>query len=56
MPEQDFRYVGVDASGAPLKTIPYKALDLDRPWQSFDIAHELTRQAFRNLWLIIKAR
>src|SRR4029077_6755958 len=42
MPDKDFSYKAVDASGKPLKPIPYKALDLDRPWQSFDTAHELT--------------
>jgi len=42
MPDKDFSYKAVDASGKPLKPIPYKALDLGRPWQSFDIAHELT--------------
>jgi transaldolase len=42
MPDKDFSYKAVDASGKPLKAIPYKALDLKRPWQSFDIAHELT--------------
>jgi transaldolase len=42
MPDQDFRYQGVDASGKPLKAIPYKGLGLELPWQSFDIAHELT--------------
>ena len=42
MPDQDFRYRGVDASGKPLKAIPYKELDLNRSWESFDIAHELT--------------
>ena len=42
MPDKDFSYKAVDASGKPLKGIPYKALDLKRPWQSFDIAHELT--------------
>ena len=42
MPDKDFSYKAVDASGKPLKAIPYKALDLQRPWQSFDIAHELT--------------
>jgi transaldolase len=42
MPDKDFCYKAVDASGKPLKPIPYKALDLKRPWQSFDIAHELT--------------
>jgi transaldolase len=42
MPDKDFSYKAVDATGKPLKAIPYKALDLKRPWQSFDIAHELT--------------
>src|SRR5262245_41693521 len=42
MPDKDFSYKAVDASGKPLKPIPYKALDLKRPWQSFDIVHELT--------------
>jgi transaldolase len=42
MPDKDFSYKAIDASGKPLKAIPYKALDLKRPWQSFDIAHELT--------------
>ena len=42
MPDKDFGYQAVDASGRPLKAIPYKALDLKSPWQSFDIAHELT--------------
>ena len=47
MPDQDFRYQGVDASGRPLKAIPYKPLDLDLPWQSFDVAHELTTKGIR---------
>jgi transaldolase len=47
MPDQDFRYKGVDTSGKPLKTIPYKGLDLDLPWQSFDIAHELTTKGIQ---------
>ena len=42
MPDQDFRYRGVDARGNPLKAIPYKELDLNLPWETFDIAHELT--------------
>ena len=42
MPDQDFLYRGVDATSKLLKSIPYKQLDLDRPWESFDIAHELT--------------
>jgi transaldolase len=42
MPDKDFSYKAVDASGKPLEAIPYKVLDLKRPWQSFDPAHELT--------------
>src|SRR6266481_5642262 len=42
MPDKDFSYKAVDASGKPLEPIPYKALDLTRPWQSFDTGHELT--------------
>ena len=42
MPDRSFTYRGVDANDKPLKAIPYKELDLNLPWQSFDIAHELT--------------
>ncbi len=42
MPDKDFSYKAIDASGKPLEAIPYKALDLRSPWQSFDIAHDLT--------------
>ncbi len=45
--DQDFRYKGVDASGKLLKAIPYKELDLNLPWQSFDIAHELTTKGIQ---------
>jgi transaldolase len=47
MPDQDFQYHGVDAGGTPLKTIPYKQLDLNLPWQRFDIAHELTNKGIQ---------
>jgi transaldolase len=47
MPDRDFSYRGLDASGKPLKPIPYKQLDLNLPWQSFDIAHELTRKGIQ---------
>jgi transaldolase len=47
IPDQDFRYQGLDPSGKPLKAIPYKRLDLDLPWQSFDIAHELTNKGIQ---------
>jgi len=47
MPDQDFRYRGVDASGKPLKAIPYKETDLNLSWESFDIAHELTSKGMQ---------
>jgi len=47
MPDRNFSYRGVDASGKPKKAIPYKELDLNLPWQSFDIAHELTNRGIQ---------
>src|SRR5438477_8530163 len=44
MPDENFSYRGVDKNGKPLKTIPYKELDLNLAWESFDIAHELTKK------------
>jgi hypothetical protein len=42
MPDQSFSYKAVDARGKALKEIPYKELNLNPPWQNFDIDHELT--------------
>jgi transaldolase len=47
MPDGNFKYRGVDASGEPLRAIPYKELDLNHPWESFDIAHELTTKGIK---------
>ncbi|PYX04590.1 MAG: hypothetical protein DMG85_17265 [Acidobacteria bacterium] len=47
MPDQDFLYKGVDAKGKPLKPIAYKNLDLNLPWESFDLAHELTTKGIQ---------
>jgi transaldolase len=47
VPDRDFKYKGVDASGNLLKEIPYKELDLNLPWESFDIAHELTTKGIQ---------
>ena len=47
MPDKNFTYRGVDASGKPLNSIPYKDLDLNLPWESFDIAHELTTKGIQ---------
>lgn len=41
-PDKTFTYKGVDAKGAPLRPIPYKDLDLSKPWESFDLKHDLT--------------
>ena len=38
MPDKQFQY---KASG---KSIPYEEHDLERPWETFDIQHELTRK------------
>ena len=42
MPDQDFGYRAVDAKGQSLAPIPYEELDLNSPWRSFDVRHELT--------------
>jgi transaldolase len=47
MPDQDFKFKAVDAKGKPLKPIPYKELDLNLPWDSFDLAHELTTKGIQ---------
>jgi hypothetical protein len=47
MPDQDFVYKGVDAKGRDLKPIPYKDPDLNLPWDSFDLAHELTTKGIQ---------
>ena len=47
MPDQNFTYKAVGANGQPLKLIPYKELDLNLPWQGFDIAHELTTKGIQ---------
>ncbi len=43
MPDQHFSYKAVGDSGKLLRAITYKELDLNLPWQSFDVAHELTK-------------
>lgn len=41
-PDQHFSYKAISASGQPLREIPYKELHLNLPWQSFEVANELT--------------
>src|SRR5215472_5407877 len=47
MPDQQFTYKAVGANGQTLKPIPFKEMDLNLSWQSFDIAHELTTKGIR---------
>ena len=41
-PDENFRYSAVNAQGQALKPIPYKEIDINGPWESFDLRHELT--------------
>jgi len=47
LPEKDFVYKGVDKDGNQLRPIPYNSLDLNLPWESFDIRHELTTKGIQ---------
>jgi transaldolase len=47
LPEKDFVYKGVDKLGNQLRSIPYKSVDLNLPWESFDIRHELTTKGIQ---------
>lgn len=42
IPDQGFRYAPVDPKGNPLRAIPYVQLDLEAPWETFNLKHELT--------------
>jgi len=47
VPGADFVYQGTDSAGNQLKHIPYKRMDLDQAWESFDIRHDLTAKGIR---------
>src|SRR5215467_11009223 len=47
MPARDFSYKAVGANGQLLKPIACKELDLNVPWQSFDITHALTTKGIQ---------
>lgn len=44
MPDQKFVYKGVDAQGKALKPIPYENLNLNQPWNAFNLQHDLTKK------------
>src|SRR5215471_17592426 len=47
LPDQNFTYHAAGADGKPLKPIPHKDLDLNAPWERFNLEHELTTQGIR---------
>ncbi len=47
LPEQNFTHKPATPDGHPLRPIPYKSLNLDQPWERFDIAHDLTTKGIR---------
>jgi transaldolase len=47
LPGPDFVYQGTDKAGKPLTPIAYKAVDLNRAWESFDIRHDLTTKGIQ---------
>jgi transaldolase len=47
LPGADFAYQAADKAGRPLQAIAYKSLDLNQPWGSFDIQHELTTKGIQ---------
>ncbi len=44
LPDAGFAYQAVDSRGKQLQPIPYKEIDLNASWESFDLWHELTTQ------------
>lgn len=47
LPGEDFTYAGKTQDGHPLKPLEYKRLDLDQPWEMFNLEHELTKKGIR---------
>ena len=47
LPDRDFEYKATDKNGNKLKPISYRQIDLNAPWEGFDIVHELTAKGIR---------
>jgi transaldolase len=47
LPDDSFVYQAVDSKGHHLNHIEYKELDLNAPWESFDLRHELTTKGIQ---------
>ena len=44
MPDRTFVYKGVSSTGKSLRPIPYRDIDMNKPWETFDLSHELTKK------------
>lgn len=44
LPDPDFSYRAATPEGPPLQSIIYRPLDLNSPWESFSIQHDLTKK------------
>ena len=51
MPDRNFTYKGVNATGKALQPISYRSINLNRPWEAFDLNHELTRKGIEKFVL-----
>jgi transaldolase len=47
LPDDSFSYQAKDSKGQVLKPIEYRDLNLNDPWQSFDLRHELTKKGIQ---------
>jgi transaldolase len=47
LPDESFVYSSIDSKGIALKPLEYKELDLNAPWESFDLRHELTTKGIQ---------
>jgi transaldolase len=47
LPGKDFVYKELGKAGNELRAIPYQSLDFNRPWEGFDIRHELTTKGIQ---------
>jgi transaldolase len=47
LPDDSFVYQAKDSKGQALKPIEYRELNLNAPWESFDLRHELTKKGIQ---------
>lgn len=54
-PGSDFSYKALDKNGKPLAPIAYQEVDLNQPWESYNLQHELTTRGIRQFVADYKA-